>query len=256
MVLKELEIQGFKSFPDRTKVRIGQGITAVGGAQRFGQKQYFRRHPLGAGRNQLKQLRGAGKMEDVIFGGTQQRGAMGFAAVNLTVDNSDRRIDVDADEVVIGRKYYRSGESEYSVNGQNVRLKDIYELFWTRASGGTATRSSGRAALRKIVGAKSNERREILRRPAALPGTATAKRKAERRLASAEDNLARLRDILDELEARWGRWKRSKRQSSLELSARRKELEVTLGWTACAAPRIPVREQQRRYETAQADYDG
>ena len=81
------------------------------------------------GETSAKQLRGGGKMENVIFGGTQQRGAMGFASVSLVVDNTDRRIDVDNDEVTIGRKYYRSGDSEYSVNGQNVRLKDIYELF-------------------------------------------------------------------------------------------------------------------------------
>ena len=129
MFLKALEIHGFKSFPDRTKITIERGITAVVGAKRLGKKQYFRRHPLGAGETSAKQLRGGGKMENVIFGGTQSRNAMGFASVNLYIDNTDRRIDVDSDEVVIGRKYYRSGDSEYSVNGQNVRLKDIYEMF-------------------------------------------------------------------------------------------------------------------------------
>ena len=204
MVLKELEIQGFKSFPDRTKVRIGQGITAVVGPNGSGKSNISDAIRWVLGETSSKQLRGAGKMEDVIFGGTQQRGAMGFAAVNLTVDNSDRRIDVDADEVVIGRKYYRSGESEYSVNGQNVRLKDIYELFLDTGLGRDGYSIIGQGRIAEIVGAKSNERREIFEEASGIAKYRYRKNEAERRLASAEDNLARLRDILDELEARVG----------------------------------------------------
>ncbi|MEG0109864.1 MAG: AAA family ATPase, partial [Oscillospiraceae bacterium] len=129
MVLKALEIQGFKSFPDRTKVTFDKGITAVVGPNGSGKSNISDAIRWVLGETSSKQLRGGGKMEDVIFGGTQKRSAMGFAAVNLIVDNTDRRVDVDNDEVIIGRKYYRSGDSEYSINGQNVRLKDIYELF-------------------------------------------------------------------------------------------------------------------------------
>lgn len=258
MVLKELEIQGFKSFPDRTKVTIGQGITAVVGPNGSGKSNISDAIRWVLGETSSKQLRGAGKMEDVIFGGTQQRGAMGFAAVNLTVDNTDRRIDVDADEVVIGRKYYRSGESEYSVNGQNVRLKDIYELFLDTGLGRDGYSIIGQGRIAEIVGAKSNERREIFEEASGIAKYRYRKNEAERRLAGAEENLARLRDILDELEARVGPLEKESKKAAqfLELSARRKELEVTLWVDGVRRAKDTVREQQRRYETAQADYDG
>ena len=123
MRLKELEIQGFKSFPDKTKIEIGEGITGVVGPNGSGKSNISDSIRWVLGETSSKQLRGSGKMEDVIFGGTQSRGAMGYASVALTIDNSDHGLDMDADEVTIGRRYYRSGESEYSINGQNVRFK-------------------------------------------------------------------------------------------------------------------------------------
>ena len=111
MFLKALEIQGFKSFPDRTRITVGKGITAVVGPNGSGKSNISDAIRWVLGETSAKQLRGGGKMENVIFGGTQQRGAMGFASVSLVVDNTDRRIDVDNDEVTIGRKYYRSGDS-------------------------------------------------------------------------------------------------------------------------------------------------
>ena len=161
MFLKALEIQGFKSFPDRTRVTVGMGITAVVGPNGSGKSNISDAIRWVLGETSAKQLRGGGKMENVIFGGTQQRGAMGFASVSLVVDNTDRRIDVDNDEVTIGRKYYRSGDSEYSVNGQNVRLKDIYELFLDTGLGRDGYSVIGQGRIAEIVGAKSNERREI-----------------------------------------------------------------------------------------------
>lgn len=257
MVLKELEIQGFKSFPDRTKVKIGKGITAVVGPNGSGKSNISDAIRWVLGETSSKQLRGAGKMEDVIFGGTQQRGAMGYASVKLTVDNSDRRIDVDADEVVIGRKYYRSGESEYSVNGQNVRLKDIYELFLDTGLGRDGYSIIGQGRIAEIVGAKSNERREIFEEASGIAKYRYRKNEAQRRLAAAEENLERLRDILGELEGRVGPLKREseKAKQFLELSARRKELEVTLWVDSVRRAKDTVREQQRRYETAEADYN-
>ena len=129
MRLKELEIQGFKSFPDKTRITIGEGITGVVGPNGSGKSNISDSIRWVLGETSSKQLRGAGKMEDVIFGGTQTRGAMGYAAVSLTIDNSDHGLEMDADEVTIGRRYYRSGESEYTINGQSVRLKDVYELL-------------------------------------------------------------------------------------------------------------------------------
>lgn len=257
MVLKELEIQGFKSFPDRIKIPIDRGITAVVGPNGSGKSNISDAIRWVLGETSSRQLRGAGKMEDVIFGGTQSRGAMGFASVNLTVDNSDRRIDVNADEVVIGRKYYRSGESEYSINGQNVRLKDIYELFLDTGLGRDGYSIIGQGRIAEIVGAKSAERREIFEEASGIARYRYRKNEAERRLASAEDNLERLHDILDELESRVGPLEKesAKAQQFLELSARRKELEVTLWVDSVKTAKETVRGQQRRYETAQADYD-
>lgn len=257
MVLKELEIQGFKSFPDRTKVAIGQGITAVVGPNGSGKSNISDAIRWVLGETSSKQLRGAGKMEDVIFGGTQLRGAMGYAMVNLTMDNADRRIDVDADEVTIGRKYYRSGDSEYSINGQNVRLKDIYELFLDTGLGRDGYSIIGQGRIAEIVGAKSGERREIFEEASGIAKYRYRKNEAERRLASAEENLVRLRDILDELESRVGPLERESKKAAqfLELSARRKELEVTLWVDNIRRTKDTVRDQQRKYETAQADYD-
>ena len=258
MVLKELEIQGFKSFPDRTRVKFDQGITAVVGPNGSGKSNISDAIRWVLGETSSKQLRGAGKMEDVIFGGTQLRSAMGYAMVNLTLDNADRRLEVDADEVVIGRKYYRSGESEYSINGQNVRLKDVYELFLDTGLGRDGYSIIGQGRIAEIVGAKSAERREIFEEASGIAKYRYRKNEAERRLAGAEDNLSRLRDILGELESRVGPLERESKKAVqfLELSEKRKELEVTLWVDGVRRAKETVRNQQRQYETAQADYDG
>ena len=127
MVFKELEIQGFKSFPDKVKITFDEGVTGVVGPNGSGKSNLSDAVRWVLGETSARQLRAAGKMEDVIFGGTRRRGAMGFAQVRLTLDNSSHALDVEADEVTIGRRYYRSGESEYSINGQICRLKDRLE---------------------------------------------------------------------------------------------------------------------------------
>lgn len=256
MFLKALEIQGFKSFPDRTRITVGKGITAVVGPNGSGKSNISDAIRWVLGETSAKQLRGGGKMENVIFGGTQQRGAMGFASVSLVVDNTDRRIDVANDEVTIGRKYYRSGDSEYSVNGQNVRLKDIYELFLDTGLGRDGYSVIGQGRIAEIVGAKSNERREIFEEASGIAKYRYRKNEAERRLASAEENLVRLRDILGELEERVGPLERESKKAKqyLELAERRKGLEVTLWVDTVQKARDTVREQQRKIEIAGADY--
>ena len=256
MFLKALEIQGFKSFPDRTRITVGKGITAVVGPNGSGKSNISDAIRWVLGETSAKQLRGGGKMENVIFGGTQQRGAMGFASVSLVVDNTDRRIDVDNDEVTIGRKYYSSGDREYSVNGQNVRLKDIYELFLDTGLGRDGYSVIGQGRIAEIVGAKSNERREIFEEASGIAKYRYRKNEAERRLASAEENLVRLRDILGELEERVGPLERESKKAKqyLELAERRKGLEVTLWVDTVQKARDTVREQQRKIEIAGADY--
>ena len=152
MRLKELEIQGFKSFPDKTRLTIGEGITGIVGPNGSGKSNISDAIRWVMGETSSKQLRGAGKMEDVIFGGTQTRGAMGYASVSLTIDNTDHGLDMDADEVTIGRRYYRSGESEYSINGQSVRLKDIYELLLDTGLGRDGYAIVGPPWIRSVVG--------------------------------------------------------------------------------------------------------
>ena len=257
MRLKELDIQGFKSFPDRTKITIGPGITAVVGPNGSGKSNISDAIRWVLGETSSKQLRGAGKMEDVVFGGTQLRGAMGYASVVLTVSNEDRRIDVDADEVAIGRRYYRSGESEYTINGQSVRLKDIYELFLDTGLGRDGYSIIGQGRIAEIVGAKSGERREIFEEASGIAKYRYRKNEAQRRLAATEENLVRLRDILGEKESRIGplEAESKKAEQFLALAARRKELEVTLWVDGIRQARETVRSQQRSFETARADYD-
>ena len=257
MRLKELEIQGFKSFPDKTKITIGEGITGVVGPNGSGKSNISDSIRWVLGETSSKQLRGSGKMEDVIFGGTQSRGAMGFASVALTIDNRDHGLDMDADEVTIGRRYYRSGESEYSINGQNVRLKDVYELLLDTGIGRDGYAIVGQGRIAEIVGAKSAERREIFEEASGIAKYRYRKNEAERRLEAAEGNLERLRDILGELEKRVGPLKRDseKAQQFLELSERRKSLEVTLWVDAIRRANDTVRDQQRKFEAAQADYE-
>ena len=257
MRLKELEIQGFKSFPDKTRLTIGEGITGIVGPNGSGKSNISDAIRWVMGETSSKQLRGAGKMEDVIFGGTQTRGAMGYASVSLTIDNTDHGLDMDADEVTIGRRYYRSGESEYSINGQSVRLKDIYELLLDTGLGRDGYAIVGQGRIAEIVAAKSGERREIFEEASGIARFRYRKNEAERRLAAAEGNLERLRDILGELERRVGPLKRDseKAQQFLELSGQRKSLEVTLWVDAIRRAKDTVRDQQRRYEAAQADYD-
>ena len=256
MRLKELEIQGFKSFPDRTKITIGPGITGVVGPNGSGKSNISDAIRWVMGETSSKQLRGAGKMEDVIFGGTQTRGAMGYASVSLTIDNTDHGLDMDADEVTIGRRYYRSGESEYTINGQNVRLKDVYELLLDTGLGRDGYAIVGQGRIAEIVAAKSGERREIFEEASGIARFRYRKNEAERRLAAAEGNLERLRDILGELERRVGPLKRDseKAQKFLELSESRKSLEITLWVDSIRRAQDAVRDQQRRYEAAESDY--
>ena len=257
MVFKELEIQGFKSFPDKVKIRFDAGVTGVVGPNGSGKSNLSDAVRWVLGETSSRQLRAAGKMEDVIFGGTRRRSAMGFASVRLTLDNSGHTLDVDADEVTIGRKYYRSGDSEYTINGQVCRLRDVYELLLDTGIGRDGYSVIGQGRIAEIVAAKSSERREIFEEACGIAKYRYRKTEAERRLAAAGENLERLRDILGELESRVGPLEKesAKAQKFLELSEQRKTLEVTLWTDSVHRARDTVRQQVRDYETAQADYE-
>ena len=257
MVFKELEIQGFKSFPDKVKIRFDAGVTGVVGPNGSGKSNLSDAVRWVLGETSSRQLRAAGKMEDVIFGGTRRRSAMGFASVRLTLDNTGHTLDVDVDEVTIGRKYYRSGDSEYTINGQVCRLRDVYELLLDTGIGRDGYSVIGQGRIAEIVAAKSSERREIFEEACGIAKYRYRKTEAERRLAAAGENLERLRDILGELESRVGPLEKesAKAQKFLELSEQRKTLEVTLWTDSVHRARDTVRQQVRDYETAQADYE-
>jgi len=257
MVFKELEIQGFKSFPDKVKITFDAGVTGVVGPNGSGKSNLSDAVRWVLGETSSRQLRAAGKMEDVIFGGTRRRSAMGFASVRLTLDNTDHMLDLDADEVTIGRKYYRSGDSEYTINGQVCRLRDVYELLLDTGIGRDGYSVIGQGRIAEIVAAKSSERREIFEEACGIAKYRYRKTEAERRLAAAGENLERLRDILGELESRVGPLEKesAKAQKFLELSEQRKTLEVTLWTDSVHRARDTVRQQVRDYETAQADYE-
>ncbi len=199
MYLKSLEVQGFKSFPDKTLIRFGDDITAIVGPNGSGKSNISDAILWVMGEQSTKTLRGA-KMEDVIFGGTQKRPAVGFAEATLTLDNSDRALAYDADEVMVTRRYYRSGDSEYYINRQSSRLRDIHEMFMDTGLGREGYSNIGQGRIDEILSLKSGDRREIFEEAAGISKYRHRKEETERKLAHTEDNLLRIGDKVSELE--------------------------------------------------------
>ena len=199
MVLKSLEVQGFKSFPDKTLIRFGDDITAIVGPNGSGKSNISDAILWVMGEQSSKTLRGA-KMEDVIFGGTQLRKAVGFAEATLTLENLDRALPYDADQVMVTRRYYRSGDSEFYINKQSARLKDIHELFMDTGLGREGYSNIGQGRIDEILSLKSGDRREIFEEAAGISKYRHRKEETERKLAHTEDNLLRIGDKLSELE--------------------------------------------------------
>ncbi len=199
MYLKSLEVQGFKSFPDKTLIRFGDDITAIVGPNGSGKSNISDAILWVMGEQSSKTLRGA-KMEDVIFGGTQKRAAVGFAEATPTLDNSDRALSYDADEVMVTRRYYRSGDSEYYINRQSARLRDIHEMFMDTGLGREGYSNIGQGRIDEILSLKSADRREIFEEAAGISKYRHRKEETERKLERTEDNLLRIGDKVSELE--------------------------------------------------------
>ncbi len=195
MFFKSLEIQGFKSFADKTVLNFDTKTTAVVGSNGNGKSNISDALRWVMGEQGAKTLRGE-KMEDVIFHGTVERKPMGFAKVALTIDNHDRALSVDADEVVISRKLYRSGESEYLINGQKSRLKDIQEMLMGTGLGRDGYSIIGQGRVAEIVNARGSQRREIFEEAAGVSLMLHKKAEAEKQLANAEENITRQRDLI------------------------------------------------------------
>ncbi|MCR4889304.1 MAG: chromosome segregation protein SMC [Ruminococcus sp.] len=231
MYLKSLEIQGFKSFPDKISLTFDKGLTAVVGPNGSGKSNIGDSVRWVLGEQSTKTLRG-NKMEDVIFSGTVARKPMGFAAVTLNIDNSDKTLSDMDDEVAVTRKLYRSGESEYLINGKSCRLKDINELFMDTGLGKDGYSIIGQGRIAEIVSAKSGERRDIFEEAAGISKFRYKKLEAERKLTSAQENLLRLTDILSELESRVEplRQQALKAEKFIKLADEKKRLEISL-WT-------------------------
>lgn len=201
MYLKALEICGFKSFPDRTRLVFEKEITAIVGPNGSGKSNISDALLWVMGEQSSKNLRGS-KMQDVIFGGTSARPAMGYAEVKLFLDNSDKLFDADSDELVISRKYYRSGESEYRINNKLVRLKDLSAVLMNTGLGKFGYSIIGQGKIAEIINGKSSARRDILEEAAGISKFRIRKEEAERRLEKTEFNLLRVSDKIEELSLR------------------------------------------------------
>ena len=199
MYLKSLEVQGFKSFPDKTLLQFGSDITAIVGPNGSGKSNISDAIRWVMGEQSTKALRG-GKMEDVIFGGTQKRAQVGFAEATLTLDNSDGALAFDAKEVMITRRYYRSGESEFYINKKSARLRDINELFMDTGLGREGYSNISQGRIDEILSLKSGDRREIFEEAAGISKYRHRKEETERRLAHTDENLLRIGDKISELE--------------------------------------------------------
>ncbi len=256
MYLKSLEMQGFKSFPEKTVLEFGSGMTAVVGPNGSGKSNIADAVKWVLGEQSTKSLRGS-KMEDVVFSGTKTRRAQGFAQVTLRLDNSDRQLAKDSDEVAVTRRFYRSGESEYKINGETVRLKDIHELFMDTGLGRDGYSMVSQGRIEDMVSAKSEDRREMFEEAAGISHYRYRRADALKKLGQAEENLLRLRDILTTLEERVGPLARQseKAQKFLVLAAERKNLEVGIWLDILKKSADLIREQSNKFIVAEIHYN-
>lgn len=256
MRLKSLEMQGFKSFPDKTKLNFEKGITIVVGPNGSGKSNISDAIRWVLGELSTKNIRG-NKMEDVIFGGTDTRRPMGFAEVTLTFDNTEgySALPLDYDEVSITRRYYRTGESEYMINHKPVRHKDILELFMNTGLGKSGYSIIGQGRISEIISKKSEDRRGIFEEAAGISKYRYKKNEAERKIDEVNSNLHRVTDILSELENRVGPLEKEseKAKKYLELYEQKKGIDVALWLYEIDNVKNEANELQKKYEIAKHD---
>ena len=256
MFLKSIEIQGFKSFADKTVLKFGKGVTAVVGPNGSGKSNISDAVRWVLGEQSTKNLRGQ-SMEDVIFSGTSDRRPHGFAEVTLVMDNHDRSLNFDNDEVAVTRRYYRSHESEYLINKAVVRLKDVHELFMDTGLGRDGYSMIGQGKIDSIVRSKSDERRDIFEEASGISRYRYRKIEAERKLAAADDNMLRLKDIMLELESRVGPLKSQseKAEKFIELASVKKKLEIGLWLNSLNQSGDMLKAQENKIILATAHYN-
>ncbi len=225
--LRRLELQGFKSFPDKTVIEFREGITAIVGPNGSGKSNIADALRWVLGETSTKTLRGA-KMEDVIFNGTKERKPMGYAEVSIVLDNNDRMFDIDYAEIVVTRRFYRSGDSEYLLNRAPVRLRDIRELFRDTGLGRDGYSVIGQGMITEIIKAKPADRRFLFEEAAGIAGLKFKKEESARKLRQAEENLVRVGDIITELADRLPSLEHKSRNARkyLDYSGEKKDLEL------------------------------
>ncbi|MBQ8606256.1 MAG: chromosome segregation protein SMC [Clostridia bacterium] len=251
MFLKSLELQGFKSFPDKIKIEFGKGITAIVGPNGSGKSNVSDAIRWVLGEQSNKTLRSS-KMEDVIFSGTTQRRPQGFAEVSLTIDNSDKELNIDYSEVAVSRRYYRSGESEYFINKTQTRLRDIHELFMDTGIGRDGYSIIGQGKIAEILSPKSEDRRQIIEEVAGISKYRYRKNEAQRKLDATEENLMRLGDIVGELAERLPSLEAqsNKAKKFLVMYDEKKSLEISLWIAEIEKIKESARDYEEKYNVA------
>ncbi len=219
MYLKSIEMKGFKSFAGKMTLEFHDGVTAIVGPNGSGKSNISDAVRWVLGEQSSKQLRG-GNMQDVIFAGTQSRKPLGFASVAITLDNSDHKLNIDYPEVTVVRRLFRSGESEYIINGSACRLKDIQELFYDTGIGKEGYSLIGQGQIDKILSGKPEERRELFYEAAGIVKFKRRKTAALKKLEKEESNLLRVADILFELKKQVGPLEKQAEKAKIYLQKR------------------------------------
>ncbi len=252
MYFRRLEMQGFKSFADKTVLEFGDGITAVVGPNGSGKSNISDAIRWVLGEQSPKTLRG-GRMEDVIFSGTENRKPVGYAEVSIIMDNSDGTLNIAYDEVKVTRRLFRSGESEYLINGATCRLKDIHLLFADTGIGKEGYSIIGQGKVDEILSSKSDERRGIFEEASGIMKYRMQKQESERKLASAEQNLLRIDDIISELELQISALKRqaATAQQYLKLRYELRDIEVGVLVDGIKNASAKLEEIKSKYEIVQ-----
>ncbi len=256
MYLKFLELQGFKSFPDKTKLSFESGATVIVGPNGSGKSNISDAMRWVLGEISSKNIRGS-KMEDIIFGGADSRKPMGYAEVSVTFDNRDElnRLDCPYDEVTVTRRYYRSGDSEYYINRRPVRLRDIYEMFMNTGIGRDGYSIIGQGKIAEIISRKSDERRSIFEDASGIAKYRHKKSETERKLADTEDNMTRISDIFAEVSAQVGPLEREAEKASraIELMETKKRVDVQLWLYDTDKLRAEIAEAEELYRHSSFD---
>ena len=223
MYLKSIEVQGFKSFANKIVFQFHNGITGIVGPNGSGKSNVADAVRWVLGEQRVKQLRG-GSMQDIIFAGTENRKPLGSAYVAITLDNSDHQLPISYDEVTVARRLYRSGESEYLINGVACRLKDVNELFYDTGIGKEGYSIIGQGQIERILNGKPEERRELFDEAAGIVKYKRRKLTAQKKLESEQQNLVRVNDILAELTRQIGPLERQAETAKIYLKKKKQSL--------------------------------